>query len=119
MQAGVSGNNSAAQAPAGQPKPAQPNPGVAGAAAGADLGIWDKLAGCESGGRWGISPGNGYSGGLQFDLATWQAYGGTQYAPSADKATKDQQIAVAEKVRAARGGYGSWPACSRRLGLPQ
>ena len=27
---------------------------------------WDAIAACESGGNWGISTGNGYSGGLQF-----------------------------------------------------
>jgi hypothetical protein len=57
------------------------------------------------------------SGGLQFDAATWKAYGGDQYAPSADQASREQQIAVAEKVKADRGGYSAWPACSRKLGL--
>jgi hypothetical protein len=51
------------------------------------------------------------------NAATWQAYGGTDYAPTAAQATKEQQIAVAEKLRAARGGYSAWPACSRKLGL--
>ena len=51
------------------------------------------------------------------NAATWKAYGGDQYAPSADKATREQQIAVAEKVKADRGGYSAWPACSRKLGL--
>ena len=57
------------------------------------------------------------SGGLQFDAATWKAYGGDAYAPSADRATREQQIAVAEKVRDDRGGYSAWPACSTKLGL--
>jgi len=51
------------------------------------------------------------------NTATWAAYGGTDVAPSADQATREQQIAVAEKVKADRGGYSAWPACSRKLGL--
>ncbi|GAY08107.1 transglycosylase family protein [Pseudonocardia sp. N23] len=78
---------------------------------------WDKLAQCESGGDWAINTNNGYGGGLQFAASTWKAYGGDQYAPSADQATREQQIAVAEKVKADRGGYSAWPACSRKLGL--
>ncbi|GAY12671.1 cell wall-binding protein [Pseudonocardia sp. N23] len=80
-------------------------------------GSWDALAKCEAGGNWAINTGNGYYGGLQFDAQTWRAYGGTQYAPLPHQATREQQIAVATKVRDARGGYGAWPACSRKLGL--
>ena len=80
-------------------------------------GPWAQLAQCESGGNWATNTGNGYYGGLQFDAATWKAYGGDAYAPSADKATEAQQIAVAEKVHADRGDYGAWPACSKKLGL--
>jgi uncharacterized protein YabE (DUF348 family) len=80
---------------------------------------WDALAQCESGGNWAINTGNGYYGGLQFSASTWQAYGGGAYASTANLATREQQIAIAEKLRAATGGYGSWPACSQSLGLPQ
>ncbi len=80
---------------------------------------WDALAQCESGGNWSIDTGNGYTGGLQFSTSTWQAYGGGAYAPTANLASREQQIAIAEKVLAATGGYGSWPACSQSLGLPQ
>ncbi|WP_370318254.1 MULTISPECIES: resuscitation-promoting factor [unclassified Amycolatopsis] len=73
-----------------------------------DTGAWDRIAQCESGGNWSINTGNGYYGGLQFDRQTWNAYGGQQYAPTADKATREQQIAIAEKVRDARGGYSAW-----------
>ncbi|WP_305080922.1 transglycosylase family protein, partial [Pseudonocardia sp. WMMC193] len=59
------------------------------------------------------------SGGLQFSQATWEDFGGTAHAPRADAATREQQIAVATKVRDQRGGYGSWPACARKLGLPR
>ncbi|WP_232668619.1 transglycosylase family protein [Pseudonocardia sp. TRM90224] len=88
-------------------------------ASGNDAGVWHQLAACESSGDWSIDSGNGYYGGLQFDAATWRAYGGAAYAPTADGATKEQQIEVATKLRDARGGYGSWPACSQKLGLDQ
>lgn len=77
---------------------------------------WDRLAQCEAGGNWGINTGNGYHGGLQFSPSTWAAYGGTQYAPTANQATREQQIAVAEKTLASQG-WGAWPACSAKLGL--
>ncbi len=78
--------------------------------------VWDSLAQCESGGNWAINTGNGYYGGLQFSLSTWQAYGGTGLPSNASRET---QIAIATKLRDATGGYGSWPACSAELGLPQ
>ncbi|WP_084216470.1 resuscitation-promoting factor [Pseudonocardia spinosispora] len=81
--------------------------------------VWDRLAKCEAGGNWSINTGNGYYGGVQFDRQTWRANGGTKYAPTADKASREEQIAIAEKVRDARGGYSAWPACSRKLGLPR
>ncbi|MFW6090557.1 MAG: ubiquitin-like domain-containing protein [Actinomycetota bacterium] len=80
-----------------------------------DAGVWDDLAQCESGGNWSINTGNGYYGGLQFSLQTWQAYGGSGYPHENSKA---EQIRIAEKVVAARGHYGDWPACARELGLP-
>ena len=93
------------------------NKDIPAAPAVAGGGSWDALAKCEAGGNWAINTGNGYYGGLQFDAQTWRAYGGTQYAPLPHQATREQQIAVATKVRDARGGYGAWPACSRKLGL--
>ena len=79
-------------------------------------GVWDSLAECESGGDWGINTGNGYFGGLQFLGSTWLAYGGGEFAGRADLASRDEQIAVAERVRA-DVGFGAWPSCARRLGL--
>jgi murein DD-endopeptidase MepM/ murein hydrolase activator NlpD len=87
-----------------------------GAAQAADVDTWDKVAACESSNDWNINTGNGYYGGLQFTQSTWEAFGGTKYAPRADLATKDQQIAVAEKVLEGQGP-GAWPACSVRAGL--
>jgi uncharacterized protein YabE (DUF348 family) len=82
-----------------------------------DGAVWDRLVQCEASGNWHINNGNGYYGGLQFDAQTWAAYGGTQYAPLAHQASREQQIAVATKVRDARGGYSAWPHCSGQLGL--
>ena len=79
-------------------------------------GVWDRLAQCESGGNWSINTGNGYYGGLQFSLGTWQQYGGSSYAARPDLASREEQIAVAVRLRAARG-YWPWPACAAKLGL--
>ncbi|GGR64224.1 uncharacterized protein YabE (DUF348 family) [Nocardioides luteus] len=78
--------------------------------------VWDQIAQCESGGNWAINTGNGYYGGLQFDAQTWHAYGGSGLP---HENSRETQISIAEKVRDDRGGYGSWPACSQSLGLPQ
>ncbi|MFI8089818.1 transglycosylase family protein [Streptomyces sp. NPDC086080] len=87
-----------------------------GTAQAADVETWNKVAACESTGNWDINTGNGYYGGLQFSQSTWEAFGGARYAPRADLATKDQQIAVAEKVLDGQGP-GAWPVCSVRAGL--
>lgn len=100
---------------------------LAGAVAGAPLvtmvpaanaatdATWDKVAQCESGGRWDINTGNGFQGGLQFTPSTWRAFGGTVYAAAASQASRTEQIAVAEKVLAAQG-WGAWPVCSKKAG---
>ena len=75
---------------------------------------WAAVARCESGGNWSINTGNGYYGGLQFSQSTWEAYGGTAFAPRADLATQGQQIAIAEKVLAGQGP-GAWPVCGKLL----
>ena len=71
---------------------------------------WDAIAQCESGGNWGISTGNGYSGGLQFTPSTWRANGGWG---SPNGASRDEQIRVAENVLHSQG-IGAWPVCGRR-----
>jgi len=73
---------------------------------------WDRIAQCESGGKWNTSTGNGYYGGLQFSMGTWKAFGGSG---SPHKASKSQQIAVAERILA-KQGWKAWPACSRKAG---
>jgi uncharacterized protein YabE (DUF348 family) len=75
---------------------------------------WDALAACESGGNWAINTGNGFYGGVQFDQNTWERHGGLRYAPRADLATREEQLAIAEVTRA-RQGWGAWPVCSKRL----
>jgi resuscitation-promoting factor RpfA len=87
---------------------------AAGQAAAATDGEWDQVAHCESGGNWGINTGNGYQGGLQFTPGTWRAHGGGDYAPAANMASRDQQIAVAERVLATQG-RGAWPVCGGPL----
>ncbi|MFJ6618663.1 transglycosylase family protein [Kitasatospora sp. NPDC091335] len=89
---------------------------TATSASAATGSTWDTVAQCESGGNWSTSTGNGFQGGLQFSPSTWAAYGGTAYASQAHKATKEQQIAVAEKVLASQGP-GAWPVCSQKAGL--
>jgi len=102
---------------------------LAGAVVGAPLALapsafaasdatWDRLAQCESGGRWDINTGNGYYGGLQFSPSTWRAFGGGEFAASAHRASRAEQIVVAERTLAEQG-WGAWPACSRKLGLTE
>lgn len=79
-------------------------------------GAWAALAKCESGGNWSINSGNGYYGGLQFSASSWRGAGGGKYAALPHQATPAQQIATAENLRK-NGGWGHWPACSRKLGL--
>ncbi|WP_445163624.1 transglycosylase family protein [Mycobacterium sp. Dal123C01] len=90
---------------------------MAGQAAAATDGEWDQVARCESGGNWGINTGNGYFGGVQFNAGTWASHGGGQYAPTAQLATREQQIAVAERVLATQG-RGAWPVCGGPLSGP-
>lgn len=94
---------------------------VAGVAVGAPLAIaatpaqatnWDAIAQCESSGNWHTSTGNGFQGGLQFTASTWKAYGGQG---SAKDASREEQIAVAERVLQGQG-IGAWPVCGKKGG---
>lgn len=91
--------------------------GMAASAQAASDAEWDTVARCESSGNWAINTGNGYQGGLQFSPSTWLGYGGGQFASAAHLASKDEQIAVAEKVLAGQG-RGAWPVCGRGLSGP-
>ena len=90
---------------------------LAGQANAATDGEWDQVAKCESGGNWAINTGNGYHGGLQFSPSTWSGHGGGEFAPSAYLASKEEQIAVAERVLAGQG-KGAWPSCGGPLSGP-
>ncbi|WP_369247128.1 transglycosylase family protein [Streptomyces sp. R41] len=85
-------------------------------ASAADGTTWDRVAECESGGAWSANDGNGYYGGLQLTQENWESYGGLEYAPSADQASRSQQIAVAEKVLDGQG-FAAWPTCGPLSGL--
>ncbi len=77
------------------------------------LATWEALAECESNGNWDLNTGNGYYGGLQFALGSWEAVGGSGYP---HRASKTEQIYRAELLLD-RQGWGAWPACSSMLGL--
>ena len=111
--------------PASDPAPAAAAASVRQAAAPAAASVsaavpassggvnWSAIASCESGGNWSANTGNGFYGGLQFTEQTWLAYGGGQYASSANLATPAEQIAVAQRVLAGQG-IGAWPVCGAR-----
>jgi len=78
----------------------------------ADPATWDRLAQCEAHGNWALNTGNGYYGGLQFSLTTWQAVGGSGYP---HEASREEQIRRGQILQA-RYGWGQWPHCSAKLG---
>jgi LysM repeat protein len=92
---------------------AKPAPVAVSNYAAGDGSVWDRLAGCEAGGNWGINTGNGFYGGLQFTLSSWAAVGGSGYP---NQASREEQIARGQALQA-RQGWGAWPACSAMLGL--
>lgn len=91
--------------------------GITGMSVGtahADGVNWDAVAQCESGGNWSINTGNGHYGGLQFSPATWASNGGVGNPANA---SREEQIRVAENVRASQG-MGAWPKCGSQGGAP-
>ena len=100
-----------ASLPAPAPRPVRSAPVYAPAVA--DGSVWDRLAQCESTGNWAINTGNGFYGGLQFTLSSWQAVGGSGYP---HHASREEQIMRAEKLLAIQG-WGAWPACTAKMGL--
>ncbi|MFJ8786367.1 transglycosylase family protein [Streptomyces sp. NPDC102476] len=89
--------------------------GATGASAATGT-TWDQVAECESGSSWSANDGNGYYGGLQMSQENWEKYGGLEYAKTADLASRNQQIAVAEKLLADQG-IAAWPTCGLLNGL--
>lgn len=79
-----------------------------------DVGVWDRIAECESGGNWATNTGNGYYGGLQMNMQFWHSYGGDEFASRPDLASREQQIVVAERARDSGRGYRPWPVCGAR-----
>lgn len=89
--------------------------------------VWDQLADCESGSwtgdggfvtgsaNWGATAGT-FEGGLQFHPDTWDGFKDPGMPDAAYQASREQQIAIAERVLDAQG-WGAWPVCSRKLGL--
>ena len=105
---GTPAASAAVSVPQASPSAAAPASTAAPASSGG--ANWSAIAACESGGNWSADTGNGFYGGLQFTEQNWLAYGGGQYASSANQATEAQQIAVAERVLAGQG-IGAWPVC--------
>ncbi len=111
-----------APAPAKTANPSSKTPGAGGANTVADApglsdtSVWDTLAQCESGGNWATNTGNGLYGGVQLDQGAWLSNSGGAYAPLPSEATREQQIVIAEKMRAAHG-FTPWSSCADNLGL--
>ncbi len=93
--------------------PPEPPPSSGGLGDPNNYASWDALAQCESGGNWQINTGNGYYGGLQFSLGSWQGVGGTGYP---HEHSRETQIAMGQRLYAS-SGWGAWPACSSQLGF--
>ncbi|WP_308279669.1 transglycosylase family protein [Phycicoccus mangrovi] len=94
------------------PAPSTSTPPSAGNTSGAGLNLanaamWDRIAQCESSGNWSINTGNGYYGGLQFDIPSWLANGGDDFASRPDLASRAEQITVANRYYA-KAGLSPW-----------
>jgi Transglycosylase-like domain len=74
---------------------------------------WISLAQCESGGNWSINTGNGYYGGLQFALSSWQAAGGSGYPHHASPSEQVRRGEILQDMQ----GWNAWPSCARQIGL--
>ncbi|WP_330282542.1 transglycosylase family protein [Streptomyces sp. NBC_00588] len=90
----------------------------ASAASAADGTAWDKVAECETGGAWSQNDGNGFYGGLKLSQDDWDKYGGLDYASRPDLASRNQQIAVAEKILDDQG-VGAFHTCGLTSGLTE
>ncbi|MFF9831812.1 resuscitation-promoting factor Rpf [Micrococcus luteus] len=89
--------------------------GFSAPAQAATVDTWDRLAECESNGTWDINTGNGFYGGVQFTLSSWQAVGGEGYPHQASKAEQIKRAEILQDMQ----GWGAWPLCSQKLGLTQ
>ena len=89
--------------------------GFSAPAQAATVDTWDRLAECESNGTWDINTGNGFYGGVQFTVTSWQAVGGQGYPHQASKAEQIKRAEILQDMQ----GWGAWPLCSQKLGLTQ
>lgn len=80
--------------------------------------FWKRLAVCETNSNW--KNGGQWAGGLGIYQGTWENWGGTEFAPSPDKATKAEQIIVAHRI--STQGYKTIrhrdPEWAKRNGVP-
>ena len=91
---------------------------AAASAHAASASTWDRVASCESGGMWSADQGDGFYGGLALTQNVWEQFGGTALAASPDLASRQEQIAVAEKILDDQGP-GYWSGCAVPAGLGQ
>lgn len=70
-----------------------------------------RLRSCE--GSYSSSTGNGYYGAYQFDVGTWNNFGGYNNAAQAPPAVQDQKAWETYQAR----GWSPWPTCSISMGL--
>ncbi len=69
--------------------------------------MWDRIAQCESSGNWSINTGNGYYGGLQFSISSWNYNGGDDFASRPDLASRAEQITIANRYYE-KAGLSPW-----------
>ena len=67
----------------------------------------ERMAQCESHKHWSTNTGNGFFGGLQFDLSTWRSVGGRGYPHKNSELEQKYRAVKLIKVR----GYAPWPVC--------
>ena len=96
-----------------RPSATSPHPRATPKARPGGATVWDRLAWCESTGRWDANTGNGFYGGLQFTLSSWRWVGGTGRPDQASRAEQIRRAIILQH----RQGWGAWPVCSRKIGL--
>jgi hypothetical protein len=75
--------------------------------------VWDAMSDCASDQIWDANTGNGYYGGLQFTLQSWEWMGGSGFP---HEAPRSEQIMRAEMLWREQG-WAAWPGCAEEMGL--